>query len=75
MSTKGVAVTARQQFVCTAQTIADEINTYVQADAADGFVFALHLTPGGFDEFVEKCPASSGQRRVSRRLYWADTER
>lgn len=54
MSTKSVPVTARQQFVCTAQTIADEINTYVQADAADGFVFALHLTPGGFDEFVEK---------------------
>jgi len=49
-----IKVTARQQFVGTPQTIADEINTYVQADAADGFVFAPHLTPGGFDEFVEK---------------------
>ncbi|WP_312807467.1 LLM class flavin-dependent oxidoreductase [Agrobacterium cavarae] len=48
-----IKVTARQQFVGTPEQVASDINTYVQANAADGFVFAPHLTPGGFDEFVK----------------------
>ncbi|MGV6874367.1 LLM class flavin-dependent oxidoreductase [Pseudochelatococcus sp. B33] len=49
-----IRVTARQHFVGTPETIAREINRYVQADAADGFVFAPHLTPTGFDDFVDR---------------------
>ncbi len=49
-----IKVTARQHFTGTPEVVARSINDYVQADAADGFVFAPHLTPGGFDEFVEK---------------------
>lgn len=49
-----IRVTARQHFVGTPETVAREINRYVQSDAADGFVFAPHLTPTGFDEFVAK---------------------
>lgn len=49
-----IKVTARQHFVGTPETVAREINRYVQGNAADGFVFAPHLTPTGFDEFVEK---------------------
>ncbi|MGI6245643.1 MAG: LLM class flavin-dependent oxidoreductase [Pseudochelatococcus sp.] len=49
-----IKVTARQHFIGTPETVAREINRYVQSDAADGFVFAPHLTPSGFDEFVEK---------------------
>ncbi|MGF9567201.1 LLM class flavin-dependent oxidoreductase [Neorhizobium sp. BT27B] len=49
-----IKVTARQHFVGTPEAVAREINRYVQEDAADGFVFAPHLTPTGFDEFVEK---------------------
>lgn len=68
-----IRVTARQQFVGTAQTIADEINTYVQADAADGFVFAPHLTPGGFDEFVEKVIPILQEKGVFRSDYAGQT--
>ncbi len=49
-----IKITARKQFVGTGETVAREINRYVQENAADGFVFAPHLTPTGFDEFVEK---------------------
>lgn len=48
-----IHATARQHFVGTAEEVARSINEYVQQDAADGFVFAPHLTPGGFDEFVD----------------------
>lgn len=49
-----IRVTARKHFIGTPDSVAREINNYVQADAADGFVFAPHLTPTGFDEFVDK---------------------
>ncbi|WP_273726827.1 LLM class flavin-dependent oxidoreductase [Brucella gallinifaecis] len=68
-----IKVTARQQFVGTPQTIADEINAYVQADAADGFVFAPHLTPGGFDEFVEKVVPILQEKGVFRAEYSTGT--
>jgi len=68
-----IKVTARQEFVGTPQTIADEINTYVQADAADGFVFAPHLTPGGFDEFVEKVIPILQDKGVYREKYSTST--
>ena len=68
-----IKVTARQQFVGTPQKIADEINAYVQADAADGFVFAPHLTPGGFDEFVEKVIPILQDKGVFRENYAGQT--
>ncbi|WP_421565438.1 NtaA/DmoA family FMN-dependent monooxygenase [Ochrobactrum sp. EDr1-4] len=68
-----IKVTARQEFVGTPQTIADEINAYVQADAADGFVFAPHLTPGGFDEFVEKVIPILQDKGVYREEYSTST--
>lgn len=48
-----IEVTARQQFVGTPRAVADEINRYVQTDAADGFVLIPHLTPTGLDAFVD----------------------
>lgn len=48
---------------------------HVQADAADGFVFAPHLTPGGFDEFVAKVIPLLQERGVFRRDYDSDTLR
>ncbi len=68
-----IKVTARQQFVGIPQTIADEINAYVQADAADGFVFAPHLTPSGFDEFVEKVVPILQEKGVFRGEYTGET--
>ncbi|MBN8950700.1 MULTISPECIES: LLM class flavin-dependent oxidoreductase [unclassified Rhizobium] len=70
-----IRVTGRKQFVGTPESIADEINRYVQADAADGFVFAPHLTPGGFDEFVEKIVPLLQERGVYRREYVGATLR
>lgn len=70
-----IRVTARQHFIGTPENIANEIDRYVQADAADGFVFAPHLTPGGFDEFVEKVVPILQERGVYRSEYAGATLR
>lgn len=70
-----IKVTGRKQFVGTPAQVAEEIDRYVQADAADGFVFAPHLTPGGFDEFVEKVIPILQERKVFRQDYAARTLR
>ncbi|MFB9947588.1 LLM class flavin-dependent oxidoreductase [Rhizobium puerariae] len=70
-----IKLTARQHFVGTPETVASEINRYVQEDAADGFVFAPHLTPTGFDEFVEKVIPHLQERGVFRKNYEEDTLR
>ncbi|MBB3428930.1 alkanesulfonate monooxygenase SsuD/methylene tetrahydromethanopterin reductase-like flavin-dependent oxidoreductase (luciferase family) [Rhizobium sp. BK312] len=70
-----IRVTARQHFVGTPESIADEIDRHVQADAADGFVFAPHLTPGGFDEFAEKVVPLLQERGVYRTEYQGETLR
>lgn len=64
-----IKVTARQHFTGAPEAVARSINDYVQADAADGFVFAPHLTPGGFDEFVEKVVPYLQEWGVFRRDY------
>ncbi|PDS81488.1 LLM class flavin-dependent oxidoreductase [Rhizobium sp. L43] len=70
-----IRVTGRQHFVGTPDEIATEINRYVQADAADGFVFAPHLTPGGFDEFVDRVVPILQERGVYRSDYGEGTLR
>ncbi len=70
-----IRVTARQQFVGSAASIAAEIDRHVQGDAADGFVFAPHLTPGGFDEFAAKVIPLLQERGVFRRDYDHETLR
>lgn len=70
-----IKVTARQHFVGTAETVAREINTYVQENAADGFVFAPHLTPTGFDEFVDTVIPYLQEWGVYRKDYDHDTLR
>ncbi|MBB4299603.1 hypothetical protein GGE19_005351 [Rhizobium leguminosarum] len=47
----------------------------MQADAADGFVFAPHLTPSGFDEFVDRVVPILQERGVYRRDYGEGTLR
>lgn len=64
-----IRVTERKQFIGTPQQIAEEIDRHVQEDAADGFVFAPHLTPGGFDEFVAKVVPELQDRGIFRREY------
>jgi alkanesulfonate monooxygenase SsuD/methylene tetrahydromethanopterin reductase-like flavin-dependent oxidoreductase (luciferase family) len=70
-----IKVTARQHFVGTPETVAREINHYVQENAADGFVFAPHLTPTGFDDFVDKVIPHLQEWGVYRRDYTQGTLR
>ncbi|MGD1109343.1 MAG: NtaA/DmoA family FMN-dependent monooxygenase [Mycobacterium sp.] len=68
-----IAVTSRQQFVGTAARIADEIDTYVQADACDGFILVPHLTPHGLDEFVDRVVPLLQERGAFRTEYTGET--
>ncbi|WP_068188814.1 NtaA/DmoA family FMN-dependent monooxygenase [Mycobacterium sp. UM_CSW] len=70
-----IAVTSRQQFVGTPTRIADEIDTYIQADACDGFILVPHLTPHGLDEFVDRVVPVLQQRGAFRTEYSGETLR
>lgn len=70
-----IEVTARQQFVGTPAAIAAEMDHYVQADAADGFILVPHLTPGGLDEFVDKVVPELQDRGSFRTEYRGSTLR
>lgn len=70
-----IKVTARQHFIGTPETVARDINNYVQENAADGFVFAPHLTPTGFDEFVDKVIPFLQEWGVYRENYQTQTLR
>ncbi|MFD4401282.1 NtaA/DmoA family FMN-dependent monooxygenase [Nocardia sp. NPDC058499] len=70
-----IEVTARQQFVGTPAAIAAEIDRYVQADAADGFILVPHLTPAGLDEFVDRVVPELQDRGSFRTEYRGTTLR
>ena len=70
-----IAVTSRQQFVGTPSRIADEIDTYIQADACDGFILVPHLTPHGLDEFVDRVVPLLQERGAFRTEYAGETLR
>jgi len=70
-----IAVTSRQQFVGTPSRIADEIDTYIQADACDGFILVPHLTPHGLDEFVDRVVPLLHERGAFRTEYAGETLR
>ncbi|OBI95428.1 F420-dependent methylene-tetrahydromethanopterin reductase [Mycobacterium alsense] len=70
-----IAVTSRQQFVGTPARIADEIDTYIQADACDGFILVPHLTPRGLDEFVDRVVPVLQERGAFRTGYAGETLR
>jgi FMN-dependent oxidoreductase (nitrilotriacetate monooxygenase family) len=70
-----IAVTSRQQFVGTPAHIADEIDTYIQADACDGFILVPHLTPHGLDEFVDRVVPLVQERGAFRTEYAGETLR
>ena len=70
-----IAVTSRQQFVGTPSRIADEIDTYIQADACDGFILVPHLTPDGLDEFVDRVVPLLQERGAFRTDYAGETLR
>jgi alkanesulfonate monooxygenase SsuD/methylene tetrahydromethanopterin reductase-like flavin-dependent oxidoreductase (luciferase family) len=70
-----IEVTARQQFIGTPAAVAEQIDTYVQADAADGFILVPHLTPAGLDEFVDRVVPELQERGSFRTEYIGSTLR
>jgi FMN-dependent oxidoreductase (nitrilotriacetate monooxygenase family) len=70
-----IEVTGRQTFVGAPATIAERINTLVQADASDGFILVPHITPGGLDEFADTVVPLLQERGVFRTDYEGTTLR
>jgi hypothetical protein len=70
-----IDVTARQSFIGTPARIAEHIDDYVQADAADGFILVPHVTPGGLDEFADKVVPILQERGHFRTEYTGPTLR
>ncbi|MFC6011986.1 NtaA/DmoA family FMN-dependent monooxygenase [Nocardia lasii] len=70
-----IEVTARQQFIGTPAQVAEQIDHYVQSDAADGFILVPHLTPAGLDEFVDHVVPELQQRGSFRTEYTGTTLR
>jgi FMN-dependent oxidoreductase (nitrilotriacetate monooxygenase family) len=70
-----VEVTGRQSFIGSPATVAEQINTLVQADASDGFILVPHITPGGLDEFADTVVPILQERGVFRADYEGTTLR
>ncbi|MDP0397537.1 NtaA/DmoA family FMN-dependent monooxygenase [Tsukamurella strandjordii] len=70
-----IELNTRPQFVGTPQQVADEIDTYIQADAADGFILVPHLTPTGLDEFADRVVPLLQERGAFRSEYTGTTLR
>jgi FMN-dependent oxidoreductase (nitrilotriacetate monooxygenase family) len=70
-----IEVTGRQSFIGTPARVADDLNTYVQTDACDGFILVPHLTPAGLDEFVDTVVPLLQERGVFRTEYRTTTLR
>jgi FMN-dependent oxidoreductase (nitrilotriacetate monooxygenase family) len=70
-----IEVTGRQSFIGTPVTVAEQMNRFVQEDAADGFILVPHLTPGGLDEFVDTVVPILRDKRVFRTEYQTSTLR
>ena len=70
-----IEVTARSAFVGGAATVAETIDRYVQADAADGYIMVPHLTPHGLDRFVDEVVPLLQERGTFRADYSGRTLR
>ncbi|MEK2473199.1 MULTISPECIES: LLM class flavin-dependent oxidoreductase [Streptomyces] len=70
-----IETTGRQSFVGTPDSVAREMDHFVQSDAADGFILVPHLTPDGLDPFVERVVPLLQERGVHRTEYTGTTLR
>jgi len=70
-----IEVTGRQNFIGSANTVAESINRLVQADASDGFILVPHVTPSGLDPFVDRVVPLLQERGVFRTDYEGTTLR
>lgn len=70
-----IEVSARQTFIGTPSSVAEQINDRVQADAADGFILVPHITPSGLDDFASTVVPELQDRGVFRTEYSGGTLR
>jgi FMN-dependent oxidoreductase (nitrilotriacetate monooxygenase family) len=70
-----IEATGRQTFVGTARSVADQMDAFVRAGAADGFVLVPHLTPGGLDDLVDRVVPLLQEKGVFRTEYTGATLR
>ncbi|MEU3789672.1 NtaA/DmoA family FMN-dependent monooxygenase [Streptomyces fructofermentans] len=70
-----VEASGRQSFVGTPESVAAEMDAFVTAGAADGFVLVPHPAPGGLDEFVDRVVPLLQERGVFRTEYTGTTLR
>ncbi len=62
-------------FVGTAESIADDMQRWLEAGACDGFNMLFPWLPGGLDDFVEKVVPELQRRGIFRRKYEGRTLR
>ncbi|MFD9820100.1 NtaA/DmoA family FMN-dependent monooxygenase [Streptomyces violascens] len=70
-----IETTGRQSFIGTPDTVAAELDAFVQGGAADGFILVPHLTPGGLDDFVDQVVPRLQERGAFRTEYTGSTLR
>lgn len=70
-----ITVTGRQSFIGTPAQVAESIDTFVQSEAADGFILVPHITPAGLDPFVDTVVPLLQERGVFRTDYEGSTLR
>ena len=61
--------------VGTAQTIADEMEEWLETEGSDGFTVMFPYLPGGLDDFVQKVVPELQRRDLFRREYEGTTLR
>ena len=70
-----IVVSARQTFIGSPATVAQQIDDLVQRNASDGFILVPHITPGGLDEFADTVVPLLQERGVFRADYEGTTLR
>ncbi|MFC3748339.1 LLM class flavin-dependent oxidoreductase [Paenibacillus sp. GCM10012306] len=68
------SATPRTSFIGTPEQVADQIQTWFQSEAADGFMIAESV-PGGLEQFVERVVPILQERGLFRTEYESDTLR
>jgi FMN-dependent oxidoreductase (nitrilotriacetate monooxygenase family) len=64
-----IASQARQSFVGTANSVADQMIEAVSTNVCDGFILIPHITPSGLDTFVDQVAPILQERGALRTAY------
>ncbi|MFH8790375.1 NtaA/DmoA family FMN-dependent monooxygenase [Streptomyces roseoverticillatus] len=70
-----IETAGRQTFIGTPSSVAAQMDGFVTAGAADGFVLLPHHTPGGLDDFVDRVVPLLQERGAFRTEYAGATLR